>query len=204
MARPAASSLRPLPYRSAKAGALQSVGQGGLPQHLDAARVGRDEVGGDVQSFKVAPQQVQTECVDGADGGALQQHPLAAQPAVGRVLPAQAQQFFPDAGPQFGGGRIGKGDDQQTVGVHRLCRVGDEPHRPFGEDGGLAAARRRADQQSPAPVLDGGPLGRGPVGRTHGCSSFPPVSGSASKGRSGASSRTRRSPLPASWQQIKP
>ena len=182
------------------AGGLQGVGQGGLPQHLDAAGVGGGKVGRDVQLFKMAPEQVEAEGVDGADGGPLQQHPLAAQPPVGRVGLAQAEQALPDAGPQLGGGGVGKGDDEQPVGVHRAGRVGDEADGPLGQHGGLAAAGGRADQQPAAPVLDGGPLGRGPVG--HGSSSF--SSSVSSKGRAGARSLTRRSPLPASWQQIKP
>ena len=182
------------------AGGFQRVGQGGLPQRLDAAGVGGRKIRRDVQRLEMAAEQVQAERVDGADGGPLQQHPLAAQPAVGRVGLAQAQQTLPDAGPQLGRGRVGKGDDQQPVGVHRAHRVRDEADGPLGQNGGLAAARRRADQQAAAPVLDGGPLGRGPVG--HGSSSF--SSSVSSKGLAGARSLTSRSPLPASWQQIKP
>src|SRR5699024_11530276 len=105
------------------AGGLQGVGQGGLPQHVDAAGVGGGKVGRDVQLFKMAPEQVEAEGVDGADGGPLQQHPLAAQPPVGRVGLAQAEQALADAGPQLGGGGVGKGDDEQPVGVHRAGQV---------------------------------------------------------------------------------
>ena len=107
-----------------------------------------------------------------------------------------------DAGPQLSRRRIREGHDQQFVRVDGGFRVGDEPDGPLGQDGGLAAARRRADQQRPAPVVDGGLLGACPFGSTHGYSSFFSVSSGASKGLAGASSA--RSPMPLSWQQMKP
>ena len=84
-----------------------------------------------------------------------------------------------------------------------MLRVGDEPDSPLGQNSRFAAARRRAHQQRAAPVLDGGPLGGGPLGFTHACSSSP-SSGcpGASKGFAGASSA--RSPMPVSWQQTNP
>ena len=109
---------------------------------------------------------------------------------------------FRAEGAQLCRRRIGKGDDEQTVRIHGMLRVGDEPDSPLGQNSRFAAARRRAHQQRAAPVLDGGPLGGGPLGFTHACSSSP-SSGcpGASKGFAGASSA--RSPMPVSWQQIK-
>ena len=148
-------------------------------------------------------QQVQTEGIDGADGRALQQHPLAAQRAIARLCLTAAEQRLPDAGAELCGGGVGEGDDEEPVGVHGMFRVGDEPDSPLGQNSRFAAARRRAHQQRAAPVLDGGPLGGGPLGFTHACSSSP-SSGcpGASKGFAGASSA--RSPMPVSWQQTKP
>ena len=139
-------------------------------------------------------QQVQTEGIDGADGCALQQHPLAAQRAIAGFRLAALQKRLPDAGPQLCRRRIGKGDDEQTVRIHGMLRVGDEPDSPLGQNSRFAAARRRAHQQRAAPVLDGGPLGGGPLGFTHACSSSPLFGAArgASKGLCGGFQR----PLP--------
>ena len=183
-------------------GAFQRLGQRSRPQRFHTAGVGGGKVRRDVQRLKVLAQQVKTEGIDGTDGGALQQHPLAAQGRVARFRLAAAEQRLADAGPQLSRRRIREGHDQQFVRVDGGFRVGDEPNGPLGQDGGLAAARRRADQQRPAPVVDGGLLGPCPFGSTHGCSSFFSVSSGASKGLAGASSA--RSPMPLSWQQMKP
>ena len=183
-------------------GIFQRFGQRRSPQHLHAAGVCRGKVRRDVQRLKVFVQQVQTESINGADGCPLQQHPLAAQGRVARFRLAAAEQRLADAGSQLSRRRIREGHDQQFVRVDGGFRVGDEPDGPLGQDGGLAAARRRADQQRPAPVVDGGLLGACPFGSTHGCSSFFSVSSGASKGLAGASSA--RSPMPLSWQQMKP
>jgi len=183
-------------------GVFKRLGQRRRPQHFHTAGVGRGEVRRDVQCLKMLVQQVQAKGVDGADGSALQQHPLAAQRRVARFLLAAAQQRLADARPQLCRRRIGKGDDEQFIGVHRVFRVGDEPHCPLGQNGGLAAARRGAHQQRTAPVVDGGLLRRGPSGFAHvGSLSFPSGSSSGSNGFGGASSA--RSPMPVSWQQIK-
>ena len=183
-------------------GIFQRFGQRRSPQHLHAAWVCRGKIRRDVQCLKVLVQQVQTERVNGADGCALQKHPLAAQARVVGLLLAEPQQCLPDACPQLCRRRIGKGDDEQFVRIHRVVRIGDEPHRAFGQHGRFAAARRCAHQQRTTPVLNGGPLGRSPFGFTHACSpSFSFSVSSGSKGLAGASSA--RSPMPVSWQQIK-
>ena len=184
-------------------GVFQRLAQGRGPQELHTAGVCGGKIRRDIQRLKVLAQQVQTEGIDGADGRALQQHPLAAQRAIAGFRLAALQKRLPDAGPQLCRRRIGKGDDEQTVRIHGMLRVGDEPDSPLGQNSRFAAARRRAHQQRAAPVLDGGPLGGGPLGFTHACSSSP-SSGcpGASKGFAGASSA--RSPMPVSWQQTKP
>ena len=116
-------------------------------------------------------QKVQTKRIDGTDGGTLQQHPLAAQRCIARLLLAQPQQRLPDACPQLCRRRIGKCNDQQLVGIHRVLRVGNELHRPLGQHSGLAAARCGADQQRTAPVRNGSTLGRGPFRAAHASSS---------------------------------
>ena len=100
---------------------------------------------------------------------------------------------------QLGRGRARVGDDEEMVDIDRMFRVREVGHEPLGEHAGLAAARRRADQQRTAPVIDGGTLGRGPFCLAHWSSSF---FSSGSKGFAGASSA--RSPMPSSWQQMKP
>ena len=184
-------------------GIFQRLAQGRGPQELHTAGVCGGKVRRDIQRLKMLAQQVQTEGIDGADGCALQQHPLAAQRAIAGFRLAALQKRLPDAGPQLCRRRIGKGDDEQTVRIHGMLRVGDEPDSPLGQNSRFAAARRRAHQQRAAPVFDGGPLGGGPLGFTHACSSSP-SSGcpGASKGFAGASSA--RSPMPVSWQQTKP
>ena len=184
-------------------GIFQRLAQGRGPQELHTAGVCGGKVRRDIQRLKMLAQQVQTEGIDGADGRALQQHPLAAQRAIAGFRLAALQKRLPDAGPQLCRRRIGKGDDEQTVRIHGMLRVGDEPDSPLGQNSRFAAARRRAHQQRAAPVLDGSPLGGGPLGFTHACSSSP-SSGcpGASNGFAGASSD--RSPMPVSWQQTKP
>ena len=184
-------------------GRFQCLGEGRVPQHLHAAGVGGGEVGRDVQRLKVLAEQVEAEGVDGADGGSLQQHPLAAEGRVARLCLTAAAQRLPDAGAELCGGRVRKGDDEQFVGVDGAFRVGDEPDGTFGQHRRLAAARSRTDQQRTAPVVDGGTLGRGPFCLAHWSSSFflSEFSG-GSNGFAGASSA--RSPMPSSWQQMKP
>ena len=180
-------------------GRFQRLGEGRVPQHLHAAGVGRGEVRRDVQRLKVLVEQVEAEGVDGADGGSLQQHPLAAEGRVARLCLTAAEQRLPDAGAELCGGGVGEGDDEEPVGVHGMFRVGDEPDGPLRQDSGLAAAGGGAHQQRTAPVVDGGALGRGPFCLAHWSSSF---FSSGSKGFAGASSA--RSPMPSSWQQMKP
>ena len=112
------------------------------------------------------------------------------------------QKRLPDACPQLCRRRIGKGDDEQTVRIHRMLRVGDEPDSPLGQNSRFAAARRRAHQQRAAPVLDGGPLGG--VHLVHSFLFLLSLFGlpGSLKGLCGASSA--RSPMPVSWQQTKP
>ena len=184
------------------AGVFHGLCHGGGTEHLHGAGVRRGKVRGDVQCLKMLVEQVQTKGVDGADGGTLQQHPLTAQGGIAGLLAAELQQRLPDAGTELCRRCVGKGDDEQPVCIHRVLRVGDELHRPLGQHGGLAAAGGSAHQQRTAPVLDRRLLCRGPLGSTHGCSSFSSSSVcSGSKGFWGASSP--RSPMPVSWQQIK-
>ena len=182
-------------------GVFQRFGQCRPPQQLHGAGVCRGKIRRDIQRLKVLVQQVQTKSVNGADRRTLQQHPLAAQHGIAGLQLAAVQQRLPDAGTQLCCRRVGKGDDEQPVGVDRLLRVGDQLHRPLGQHGGLAAARCCAYQQRTAPVGNGSLLRRGPFGSAHGCSSFSSGSSSGSKGFAGASSA--RSCTPVSWQQIK-
>ena len=182
-------------------GVFQRFGQCRPPQQLHGAGVCRGKIRRDIQRLKVLVQQVQTKSVNGADGCALQQHPLAAQHGIAGLQLAAVQQCLPDAGTQLCCRRIGKGDDEQPIGVDRVLLVGDQLHRPLGQHGGLAAACGCAYQQRTAPVGNGGLLRRGPFGSAHGCSSSSSGSSSGSKGFAGASSA--RSCTPVSWQQIK-
>ena len=182
-------------------GVFQRFGQRRPPQQLHSAGVCRGKIRRDIQRLKVLVQQVQTKSVNGADGRALQQHPLAAQHGVAGLQLAAVQQRLSDAGAQLCRRRVGKGDDEQPVGVDRVLRVGDQLHRPLGQHSGLAAACGCAYQQRTAPVCNSGLLRRGPFGSAHGCSSSSSFSSSGSKGFAGASSA--RSCTPVSWQQIK-
>ena len=182
-------------------GVFQCFGQCRPPQQLHGAGVCRGKIRRDIQRLKVLVQQVQAKSVNGADGCTLQQHPLAAQHGVAGLQLAAVQQRLPNAGAQLCRRRIGKGDDEQPVGVDRVLRVGDQLHRPLGQHGGLAAACCCAYQQRTAPVCDCSLLRRGPFGSAHGCSSFSSGSSSGSKGLGGTSSA--RSCTPVSWQQIK-
>ena len=184
-----------------RVGVLQRFGQCRRAQQLHAAGVCWGKIRRDIQRLKMLVQQVQTERIHGADGCTLQQHALTAQGRIARLLLAAAQQCLPDAGPQLRRRRIRKGDDEQPVGVHRVLRVGDEAHSALGQHRRLAAAGRRTHQQRPAPVVDGGTLGRRPSGFAHVGSSSSSAAASGSKGFAGAS--RPRSPMPVSWQQIK-
>ena len=180
---------------------LQRLREGRCPQGFHTAGVGGGKVRRDVQRLEMLVEQIEAERINGADGGPLQQHPLAAEGAVARLCLAAPEQCLPDAGPQLGGSRVGKGNDEEAVGVHGVVRVRDEPDGALGQDSGLAAARRRAHQQCTAPVFHGGALGGRPFGFAHAFSSSS-VFSSGSKGFSGAF--RARSPMPVSWQQIKP
>ena len=182
-------------------GVFQRFGQCRPPQQLHGTGVCRGKIRRDIQRLKVLVQQVQTKSVNGADGRALQQHPLTAQHGVAGLQLAAVQQRLSDAGAQLCRRRVGKGDDEQPVGVDRVLRVGDQLHRPLGQHGSLAAACGCAYQQRTAPVCNSGLLRRGPFGSAHGCSSSSSFSSSGSKGLGGASSA--RSCSPVSWQQIK-
>ena len=182
-------------------GVFQRFGQCRPPQQLHGAGVCRGKIRRDIQRLKVLVQQVQTKSINGADGRTLQQHPLTAQHGIAGLQLAAVQQRLPDAGAQLCRRRIGKGDDEQPVGVDRVLLVGDQLHRPLGQHGGLAAACGCAYQQRTAPVGNGGLLRRGPFWSAHGCSSSSSGSSSGSKGFAGASSA--RSCTPVSWQQIK-
>ena len=144
-------------------------------------------------------QEIQTERINGADGGSLQQHPLAAESRIARLLLAPAEQRLPDPGAELCRRRIRKRDDEEAVGVGRAHWIGDEPDGALRQHSGLAASGGCTHQQRTAPVVDGCTLGLGPFGFAHGSSSS--VS-SGSKGLAGASSA--RSPMPVSWQQMKP
>ena len=182
-------------------GVFQRFSQCRPPQQLHGTGVCRGKIRRDIQRLKVLVQQVQTKSINGADGRALQQHPLTAQHGVAGLQLAAVQQRLPDAGAQLCRRRVGKGDDEQPVGVDRVLRVGDQLHCPLGQHGGFAAACGCAYQQRTAPVGNGGLLRRGPFRSAHGCSSFSSGSSSGSKGFAGASSA--HSCTPVSWQQIK-
>ena len=63
-------------------GVFQRFGQCRPPQQLHGAGVCRGKIRRDIQRLKVLVQQVQTKSINGADGRALQKHPLTAQHGV--------------------------------------------------------------------------------------------------------------------------
>ena len=172
-------------------GSLQRFVQRGGPQRQQVGFVGGGEVRRDVQLMEVAAQQLQTEGVDGADSGLLQQQALAAQTQRTGVGHQAGGERIPDAAPQLGSGGIGKGDDQQPVGADRLVRVAEHPHHPFHQHGGFAAAGGGADQQGPAPGFNGPALGACPVDAHSSLTSSNTLSGAC----------TGTSRRPSSWPQ---
>ena len=101
---------------------------------------------------------MQAEGVHRADGRALQQQLLAAQAHIARAGAHLLRQTSRDIGPQLGGRRIGKGHDEQLVGVHGVVGVGDEARDALDQDAGLAGTGGRRYQQAAAPRADGGGL----------------------------------------------
>ncbi len=87
-------------------GLFQRFGQRRRAQGRHTAGVGGGKVRRDIERLEVLAQKVQAERINGADGGALQQHPLAAQGRVAGFGLTAAEQRLPDAGPQLGCGSL--------------------------------------------------------------------------------------------------
>ena len=139
-------------------GSFQHVGQRLL---LDAGQIrllGHLEIRRDVQRGKVLLHKMQAEGVHRANGRALQQQLLAAQAHIAGAGAHLLRQAGRDVGPQLGGGRVGKGHDEQLVGVHGVVGVGDEARDALDQDAGLAGTGGRRHQQAAAPRADGGSL----------------------------------------------
>ena len=148
-------------------GGFQYLGQRFL---LDAGKVGflgGFKVRRDVERGKVLLHKMQAECVHRADGCPLQQHLLAAQAGVFGVGAHLLAQTGGDVAAQLGGSRVGKGHDQQLVGVHGVVGVGDQPHHALDQHAGLAGACRGGHQQAAAPGADRRLLGGGKLDVRH-------------------------------------
>ena len=86
---------------------------------------------------------MQAEGIHRADGCPLQQQLLAAQAHVSGVGAHFLGQAGGDVRPQFGGGCVGKGHDEQAIGFHGMDRVGNQPHHPLDQHAGLAGTGGR-------------------------------------------------------------
>lgn len=92
---------------------------------------------------------------------AAQQQLLAAQAYVSGVGAHFLGQAGGDVRPQFGGGCVGKGHDEQAVGFHGVDRVGDEAHHPLDQHAGPCRNRAAADTSKLPPRAVRRPIGRG-------------------------------------------
>ena len=105
-------------------------------------------------ALEVGAQKFRAEAVQRGDAGAVHQQLLVAADLVPRRgAPAQ---FLGELGAHVRGRCAGEGDDQHAVDA-RLAR-GDQLQHALHQHGGLAGARRRAEQDVRAPRLDSAPL----------------------------------------------
>lgn len=137
------------------------------PQDLKLLLVPRADVGGDAQQLEILPDELAAKGVDRADLRPPEQQLLAAQAGVFGVFGGQRRHPRHDPLLHFERRRVGKGHDEQPVGVDRLLGVEDAPYRPFDEHRRLARARRRRDEHRPAARLDRVPLPGGPLTLSH-------------------------------------
>jgi len=95
---------------------------------------------------EMLPEDRRAESVDCVDLRALQQHKLAAEPAIGALALARLKRDL-DARAHLAGGGARKSHNQKLIDIAgRLC-VADEVSTTLGKDSGLARPRRRRHQQ---------------------------------------------------------
>ena len=146
------------------------LGVGGLQHRLqrEAAQLQRavlvhdGEVRGYAGPARVLAQQAGAEAVYRPYLRPAHQRALAPEPLGAGVSRRAGGDLLRDAAAQLRRRRRRKRDDQEVLDTAWRVAGADPAHEPLGEHAGLAAARRRRDQQLPAPVLDGQLLrGRG-------------------------------------------
>ena len=145
-------------------------------QQRHFALLPQGKIPGQPQQVEVFPDQPVAEGVDGTDLRAAQQQRLAAQRRIFRLLLHPFRKASGNALAHFLRRRIGKGDNEQPVKIHRRRPVGDEGQHPFGQNGGFSAAGGRRNQQVAAAGRDCLPLRAGPLALAHSSPSFSPIS----------------------------
>ena len=136
--------------------------------------IGNAEAALNIQQLEVLLHDALAEGVHRADVRLFQQNELPGHRTVLGVFPLHGPEFDRDALPHLLRGCPGKGDDEHPVGVHRVHRVKDALHHPFGEHRCLAAARSRRHQNARVPGCDRRQLFLGPGHICH--ASCPPSS----------------------------
>ena len=133
-----------------------------LLEQVDLVLAAQAKIRRYIQKLKVCTHQLQTEGMDGADVRRRQQGALPQQVAVGRIFCQQLGQAGVDSLAHLLGCRIGKGDHQNPVGIHRMFAVGEDVDHPLHQHCRFAAARCRRNQHRTSSTGDCLLLGAGP------------------------------------------
>ena len=134
-----------------------------LPQslHLQYGNfvfVGDGKIGRNAEHGEVFPHQTDAERVNRGNVGAIQQHQLPPHQRGKCGVVGKGGQLLRNPFAQLARGGIGKGHDQQAVGVGRRNRVGQTADDALRQYGGFSASRCGGNKQCSAAVSDGSVL----------------------------------------------
>ena len=104
--------------------------------------------------MKIIAYQKQAEAVVRRDLGMMQQGLLLFQVLIVRVLFQRCIDRAPDPLPHFRSSRIGEGQHQKTVNLHRMLLIQKKPDDPCRQNRCFSGSSRRADKEILMPALD--------------------------------------------------
>ncbi|MPM98213.1 hypothetical protein SDC9_145397 [bioreactor metagenome] len=115
------------------------------------------------EHLPVLTQQIQAKRIQRADDRTIQKLALSARRRIQRVFGYVFGQLLQHALLHLLCGGAGKSDNQQPVCVDGCVVIQHAAHRPLGQYGGLAAARRGGNQNHVSARFNGAALFVGPV-----------------------------------------